>query len=93
MLNAGVVFQEDSELIRIGDECFKKTGIMSISIPKSVKIIESNAFYDCYSLQIIEINENTKMNEIDTSVFNNYCSRTLIMAPSTVKFMKSQYFM
>lgn len=78
-----VVFQEDSELIKIGYECFKKSGIRSISIPKSVKVIEPDAFYCCYSLQIIEINENTQINDIDTCSFNMICSVSLIMVPST----------
>ena len=51
---------EDSRLTTIPSGAFQESGLKSVKIPKSVTLIESNAFGSCYELTEIEFQESNK---------------------------------
>lgn len=73
-----VTCQKDSRLIYIGESAFINTSIVGFTIQSSLVYIDSNAFG--VSLQIIEIEENSKLDEINDFT-DNYESLELVMIP------------
>ena len=57
-------------VVGIGDEAFEKcTGLTSVTIPNSVKVIEDGAFEFCYSLSSITLADG--ITNLDASAFDN----------------------
>ena len=59
-----VKFQNDSNLLLIGENAFANSSIKSLTIPKHLKIIDQYAFAYCKELDNIEIPEDSELNQI-----------------------------
>ena len=57
-----ITFQEDSRLQDIYYDSLEYSGITSFSFPPKVKFFHKDTFSQCYSLEIIEINDYSKLN-------------------------------
>ncbi len=64
-----VIFEENSNLKSISENCFSGSGLIEITIPDSVKIIYDYAFEDCDNLEKVEFGENTLIEEIRYRAF------------------------
>lgn len=74
----------------IGSDSFASTGLTSVTLPASVKLIDKRAFNSCKSLT--EINLNEGLETIGPEAFD-YCSAlTAISVPSTVKKIGTRAF-
>lgn len=69
---------------------FAKTKIEGISLPKSVKVIENNAFRDCTALKSVIISEG--LTRIENSAFKNCSDLQVVQLPKSVKFIGNQVF-
>lgn len=59
-----IKFQNDSNLLVIGENAFANSSIKSLTIPKHLKIIDENAFTYCEELYKIEIPEDSELTKI-----------------------------
>ena len=77
-----VVFEDGSMAEEIGGNAFENTSLISISIPDSVKIINSGAFSNS-TLTTVNINETSNLEIIKTDAFSNTLLETITI-PGTV---------
>lgn len=68
----------DSKIQTFQSLAFKGTSIKSLLIPPLVKILDANIFFECHNLQIIEIAENSQLEQFSLSDLKN----VIIMTPS-----------
>lgn len=68
----------NSKLRTIEKKAF--TNIACFFIPSSVTFIGPNAFLDCVNLQIIELDENSKLQSFNDEIFSQNMN-TLLMIP------------
>ena len=59
---------EGEPVTRIGFEAFRNSGVMSVYLPNTIKVIDEYAFRNCYGL--ININIPDSVTEIDGSAFS-----------------------
>ena len=76
------------KVVGIWSHAFANSSIKSITIPSTVEKIGSNAFYKCYALQAVTLNEGLK--EIGKSVFEG-TSIEEITIPATVEKVDSLF--
>ncbi|KAK8893013.1 hypothetical protein M9Y10_030270 [Tritrichomonas musculus] len=76
-----VSFEKNSKLYKISVFAFSESGIKSITIPDSVKIINDGAFYHCQNLKTVELGNLTE--SIGYSAFSG-TNITSIKIPKTV---------
>lgn len=63
-----IIFQKNSRLIEIGEKAFGQCdGIKSMKFPKSLKILRSNAFIDCFNLKHVEFSEDSQLERIEAA--------------------------
>ena len=74
----------------IGERAFSKMSIVSVTIPNSVKSIQSGAFYGCTSLTDINMSEGMEL--IGESAFENCSSLTSIVLPNSITSINSSTF-
>jgi len=68
-------FYKGKEVVAIGASAFKNNDIIkSIKIPYTVKKINAEAFRNCYNLETVSFDRNSKLNYIDSLAFFN-CSK------------------
>lgn len=79
-----IEFEQNSELIEIGEGAFRSTNIVNISIPPSVIEIGNFAFLSCENLENIEIPKNSQLRRIGQKAF----SETFIEKIRIPKFLK-----
>lgn len=66
-----IKFPESSAVTKIGEEAFSNTRISKIEIPASVKKIGKKAFASSYYLSDVEFGENTCLEELDVTAFDD----------------------
>jgi hypothetical protein len=66
----GVHFSETSELISIGESAFENSQLITITIPISVRIIESSAFRGSHQLSSVIFYENSSLEVIENYAFS-----------------------
>ena len=64
-----IEFEENSELISLGNNSFSNSSIEQINIPENVKIIEKYAFSYCTQLKTINFTKNSKLEKIGEASF------------------------
>ena len=88
-----ISFQEPSNLTEIGfcgfGECEE---LKSISIPSSIKTIESGAFQKCLNLESVSFQEPSNLRKIGEQSFSNCINLKTIELPSQVKEIASYSF-
>lgn len=77
-------------LDNVGTRMFYKCPITSIKIPKQIKIIRNNAFYECTNLSSVTIAEG--LEEIEGSAFYKCTALNTINLPSTLTDMQDSVF-
>lgn len=85
-------FKDDSNLKIIGSNAFISSTLRSISLPPSLNSIGTDAFSDCNYLSIIEIPENSQLDQISREMFDD--SNPIIMVPVDLLdliFFESEY--
>lgn len=75
----------------IGANCFKSRQITMVSIPASVKVIESGAFMDCKNLERVVFAEQKVTVEIGNSAFKGCTKLSSINLPITSKIGMSAF--
>ncbi len=65
-----ISFENDSSLVRIGNEAFYKSGITEVKIPAMVSTIGQGAFNGCTQLYRVTFEKNSKLNSISAYMFN-----------------------
>lgn len=78
---------------KIVSEAFGSTNIKSIIIPDSVTIISYGAFRSCLQLESIIFGENSRVNAINGSTFNNCWKLTSFHVPDSVTQISSNAFL
>lgn len=56
-----VVFEPDSRLERIENNCFTRCALRDIVIPKNVRSIEAHAFYECKQLSSLNFEKGNRL--------------------------------
>lgn len=69
----------------LGNECFKFSGIKSLTIPHGVTTIGENCFYSCHSLKSVSIP--SSITYISNGCFINCDKLTSIVLPASIKYM------
>ena len=88
-----VIFDENSKLTLIGSRTFSGcTALKEISVPATVKTIESQAFAESTSIKKIIIPENSELQEIEESSFDYCSSLEEINIPDSVIFIGQAAF-
>jgi hypothetical protein len=64
-----ILFESDSQLIRIDSYAFSSSSLQSIEIPRNVEILGSSCFCGCKSLSSISFESNSRLNRIESSAF------------------------
>ncbi|MBQ5810323.1 MAG: leucine-rich repeat domain-containing protein, partial [Clostridia bacterium] len=64
-----VTFAEDGALTTIGWGAFGNTGLVEITIPATVKLLDRHAFYFNYDLSVVNFAENSQLEKIDAYAF------------------------
>ena len=75
----------------IGDAALANTNIKSIALPQGLKELGNYAFYQCYSLETVDIKQNSSLETIGESVFT-LCKISTIYIPESVKSIGSLIF-
>ena len=65
----------------IGKDCFRNTKITEIVIPKSVKIIESSAFWGCRGLHKVVFDKGSEIKDIGKDIFSGCANLKEISLP------------
>ena len=65
-----ISFDSGSDLRMIGMEAFAMTNLVKIEIPSSVNLIDTKAFYKCYSLEEVAFDSNSTLNSINAYAFS-----------------------
>ena len=76
----------------IGEGAFYNTGLESITIPKSVKKIDRNAFEQSSVLKTVTFEANSQLNEIEESAFKNCPKIESITLPDSLEIIKDHVF-
>jgi hypothetical protein len=88
-----VVFEPDSRITTIGKNTFYDcTNLQSICIPGSVKVIEENAFYCCFSLISIVFEPDSILESIGVRAFYKCNSLEAIKIPEQVNHIGAGAF-
>ena len=81
---------EGTQAIQKG--CFRKTGIIEITIPKSVKTIEESAFQECKDLQAVVFENGSELETMKEYVFQGCSSLKNIRLPDKLNAIGSCCF-
>jgi len=85
--------EEESKLDTIGERAFAEcSNLKSIIIPKSVKIINKDAFVMCTSLESVTFEEESKLDTIGESAFGGCRNLKSIIIPKSVKIIDRDAF-
>ena len=76
---------EGKTIAEVGYLAFGFTGIESIFIPKTIKMLGNGAFYGCSSLKEVRFEKGNKLEKMDENVFASCSSLTRIDIPQTLK--------
>jgi hypothetical protein len=82
----GIAFENSSRLERLSVRCFAGSGLISISIPSSVKVIGEKSFHQCRSLTSVTIEAASVLDRIEQSAFESTALRSIVV-PRTVLFL------
>lgn len=64
-----VIFEEESNLEKIGQRAFQGSGLKTFKIPKSVETIGNSCFSKCENLSEVTIENDSNLEKIDANVF------------------------
>jgi hypothetical protein len=64
-----VTFESGSQLERIDEKAFFKSGLKSIEIPSSVVALGKRSFYGCQRLESVRFESGSRLERIDESMF------------------------
>ena len=56
-----VVFQKNSKLAVIGNDCFRGSGLQEFCAPSGLKVIADGAFRGCKNLKLVVLNKGLKV--------------------------------
>lgn len=91
-----IKFCEESALEKIGEDCFRSSGLVEITTPPKVRCIGSGAFYGCRSLQRVELNEGLEVLGKYFKLFSSGAFRESavhsVSLPSTLKVIGDYSF-
>lgn len=79
-----IEFEENSELVSIGESAFFRCSITEIKIPKHVRFMGKHSFLDTQFLEKIEIDKNSELELIEENIFTG-SSIDYIYIPKHVK--------
>ena len=79
-----------SSVTSIGDDCFRKSGIRSITIPDTVTTVGKRAFYDCFDLYAVRIGSG--VSNLPSYCFANCSVLQNVEIPDTVTAMADGVF-
>lgn len=77
-------------LKKIGESAFANSGITSVDIPESVRIIQQHAFRECNNLKSVTIKNG--VSEISQRLFRNCISLESISLPDSIKYIAPYVF-
>jgi len=77
---------------KIEYNAFKNSGLMSVTIPKSVTDIGAAVFFGCTSLSNVNFEDGSKLSSIGESVFGNCKALESIVIPENVKKIEPSAF-
>lgn len=76
----------------IAERAFYKSGVTWVNIPSGVKTIGDDAFYQCYDLQTVEIEADSKLQTIGREAFEYCLKLTEITIPKDVTYISERAF-
>lgn len=82
-----LIFEEGSNLEIIGEKAFCYSGIQTIILPPSVRVIEEGAFSYCQVLESISFENGTHLERIEKDAFRGCYQLDSISIPLSVKFI------
>lgn len=77
----------------IDSNAFSETSITSVSLPRTLKTINSSAFSDCTSLASVEFENGSQLTTIEENTFKNCSALTSITIPKSVNDIKKNAFL
>lgn len=87
-----IEFEENSRLEIIQNEACSNSHILSVIIPRNIKEIGEQAFFDCPLLTNVIFESNSNLQKIGAQVFVNAISLTDITIPSDVEELQTGLF-
>lgn len=81
-------FEENSQLKTIGVMSFHNTDITSVTIPKSVTTMGSDAFSFCYDITSLTFEQGCLITEIPSSAFQNSCNIDMLDLSTCIQLTK-----
>ena len=75
-------------LTQIDSEAFESSGIESITIPNTVRLLEKGVFKNCANLEEVVFEDNSTLNKIGSECFNGTTSLEAIDFPDSVTQMQ-----
>ena len=64
-----VIFQDESALEKLGNDCFRESGLKDFTVPKFVEMVGERAFQDCTALQVISFCADSQLKVIGVDAF------------------------
>jgi hypothetical protein len=86
-----VLFETDSELIRIESEAFSNSSLRSITIPRRVQMLCPECFSGCRSLSSISFENESELTRIESGEFSGSSLRSITI-PRHVQILCSESF-
>ncbi len=88
-----IVFESGSELKTIGDNAFGNySSLETITIPDTVEVIGSYAFYYCENLKTVEFGDGSKLNKICNGAFSDCAALRSISLPKSLEIIEPNVF-
>lgn len=85
-----VDLSQTTSLVTLGRSCFESSALKSITIPKSVILIDNYAFQSCSALESIVING--KLTKINAQTFYDCASLSFVTLPNSLTSIESFAF-
>jgi hypothetical protein len=83
-LAESVVFESGSQLERIGETAFCRSGLKSIVIPSSTIVLGNSSFADCESLASVIFERGSRLERIDERAFFHSGLKSIVIPSSTI---------
>ena len=85
---------EGSALEDIGEDCFHYSGLRSVAIPRSVRVIDQGAFADCTELSSLSIDDGSRLQRVGgCSFFRTQISPEAVKRIKTLTGTSSEFWM
>jgi hypothetical protein len=86
-----VTFETGSKVLRLGNNAFSGSGLISVCIPASVEIICAGCFGKCGKLGVVTFEAESQLRVIGFGGFA-FCSMQSIRIPAGVEVVREDYF-